>query len=196
MVVRENVAVVRENVFGTRLRVTQEYTTLLNDVEQFYFHEANLLDFRRYNDWLDLLADDIRYFMPLVRNVRYGEWEREYSRQGEDLAWFDDDKENLIMRVRQIESGIHWAEEPSSRVSHLISNLMINEARPSLAEPTEVDTSCRFFVYRNRLMTETDQLVGKRLDTLRKIDGDWKITRRTLILDQNILLAKNITVLL
>jgi Ring hydroxylating beta subunit len=36
--------------------------------------------------------------------------------------------------------------------------------------------------------------VGKRSDTLRRIDSSWRIGRREIILDQNILLAKNLTV--
>ncbi|WP_370881320.1 aromatic-ring-hydroxylating dioxygenase subunit beta [Azospirillum rugosum] len=40
---------------------------------------------------------------------------------------------------------------------------------------------------------EVDIYVGKRRDTLRKLDGAWKIARREIFLDQNVLLAKNIT---
>jgi 3-phenylpropionate/cinnamic acid dioxygenase small subunit len=36
--------------------------------------------------------------------------------------------------------------------------------------------------------------VGKRTDTLRRIGGAWKLARREIILDQNVLLAKNLTV--
>jgi 3-phenylpropionate/cinnamic acid dioxygenase small subunit len=52
---------------------------------------------------------------------------------------------------------------------------------------------CRFLVYRNRVETETDFLIGKREDTLRKVDGAWKIAERKITLDQNVLLAKNLT---
>jgi 3-phenylpropionate/cinnamic acid dioxygenase small subunit len=41
--------------------------------------------------------------------------------------------------------------------------------------------------------TETDLLVGKREDQLRRINGDWKIARRKIVLDQSVLLAKNLT---
>ncbi len=51
----------------------------------------------------------------------------------------------------------------------------------------------RFLVYRNRVETETDLLVGKREDLLRRVDGGWRIARRKIILDQNVLLAKNLT---
>jgi 3-phenylpropionate/cinnamic acid dioxygenase small subunit len=47
---------------------------------------------------------------------------------------------------------------------------------------------------RNRVETETDFFVGKREDILRKVDGRWKIARREILLDQNVLLAKNLAV--
>ena len=58
----------------------------------------------------------------------------------------------------------------------------------------EVTTNSRFIVYRNRVETETDFFVGKRQDVLRKVEGQWKIASREITLDQNVLLAKNLTV--
>ena len=49
-------------------------------------------------------------------------------------------------------------------------------------------------MYRSRGETEHDFYVGGRRDTLRQVDGAWKIARRTIILDQNVLLAKNVSV--
>jgi 3-phenylpropionate/cinnamic acid dioxygenase small subunit len=163
------------------------------EIAAFLYREAELLDERRYREWLDLLADDIRYWMPMRRNVKFGEGEREFTRAGTDIAWFDEGKDTLTRRVRQIQTGIHWAEEPQSRIAHLVSNVMIVEASPSLAEPQEVAVKCRFLIYRNRVETETDLLVGKREDTLRRAGDDWQIARRTIILDQNVLLSKNLT---
>jgi nitrite reductase/ring-hydroxylating ferredoxin subunit len=51
-----------------------------------------------------------------------------------------------------------------------------------------------FIVYRSRGETEQDFYVGARRDTLRNVDGTWKIARRTIILDQNVLLAKNVSI--
>jgi 3-phenylpropionate/cinnamic acid dioxygenase small subunit len=64
---------------------------------------------------------------------------------------------------------------------------------PSAAEPAEVSVKCRFLVYRNRVETETDILVGKREDLLRRAEGEWRIARRKILLDQNVLLSKNLT---
>ena len=166
---------------------------LVQDVAEFLYREAELLDERRYEEWLALLADDIRYWMPMRRNVKFGEGEREFTREGTDIAWFDEGKDTLTRRVRQIQTGIHWAEEPQSRIAHLVTNVQVVEASLSLGEPQEVSVKCRFLVYRNRVETETDLLVGKREDVLRRVGDGWSITRRKIILDQSVLLSKNLT---
>ena len=166
---------------------------LVQDIAELFYREAELLDERRYEEWLALLADDIRYWMPMRRNVKFGEGEREFTRPGTDIAWFDEGKDTLTRRVRQIQTGIHWAEEPQSRIAHLVSNVQLVEATPSVGEPREVTAKCRFLIYRNRVETETDILVGKREDVLRRVANDWQIARRKIILDQSVLLSKNLT---
>jgi 3-phenylpropionate/cinnamic acid dioxygenase small subunit len=166
---------------------------LQREIEEFLYREADLLDERRYEDWLALVAEDVRYWMPMRRNVKVGEPEREFTRAGHDINWFDEGKETLSRRVKQILTGMHWAEEPVSRISHMVSNVRLLEANPSWAEPAEVAVKCRFLIYRNRVETETDFLVGKREDLLRRVDGDWQIARRKIVLDQNVLLTKNLT---
>lgn len=166
---------------------------LAEEVAQFLYAEAEMLDERRHDDWLALLADDIRYWMPMRRNVRYGDTEREFTRETEDVNWFDEGKDTLTRRVRQIQTGIHWAEEPQSRITHMVSNVMLLAVTPNAAEPRKVVAKSRFLIYRNRVETETDLLVGKREDTLRRVDGGWQIARRKIILDQNVLLTKNLT---
>ncbi len=105
----------------------------------------------------------------------------------------DEGKETLAQRVRQIQTGIHWAEEPKSRMSHLVTNVRVVGAEPNVDAPERVRTRCRFIVYRNRQESEVDLLVGKRNDTLVRFAESWKISRREILLDQNVLLAKNLT---
>jgi len=166
---------------------------LKQEIEEFLYREADLLDERRYEEWLALLAEDVRYWMPMRRNVKFGEEEREFTRAGQDISWFDEGKETLTRRVKQIQTGIHWAEEPVSRISHMVSNVRLVEVTPSAEAPAEVLVKSRFLVYRNRVETETDILVGKREDLLRRADGKWQIARRKIVLDQNVLLTKNLT---
>ena len=170
------------------------YYRLKADVEDFYFHEADLLDDRRFRDWLELLTEDITYFMPIRRNVKFGQHAaRENTRRGEGISWFDEDKWTLTKRVEQILTGVHYAEEPLSRITHMVSNVQIKGARPEIGEAQELDVSSRFLVYQNRVQYETYIFVGRRNDTLRLTEKGWKIARREILLEQNILLAKNLT---
>ena len=127
--------------------------------------------------------------MPLARNRAYGDWSDEWTREGKDLNWFDEGKFEVEQRVKQIATGVHWAEEPVSRTCHMFSNLQI-----TASEDDSVRTRCRFIVYRNRTETETDFLVGKRNDLLRRdSEHGFRIAERQIFLDQNVLLAKNLT---
>ena len=165
----------------SRLLVKQE-------VEDFLYHEAELLDERRYEEWLDLFTDDAHYWMPMRRNVPADESAREFTRDGTDVNWFDEGKDTLTRRVKQIRTGVHWAEQPPSRICHMVSNVQILSASAD-----EVAVKSRFLLYRNRVETETDMLVGKREDLLRRVNGEFQIARRKIILDQSVLLAKNLT---
>jgi 3-phenylpropionate/cinnamic acid dioxygenase small subunit len=166
---------------------------LKDEIEQFLYREAELLDERRYEEWLELFTDDVQYWMPMRRNVPHDEMEREFTRAGHDVNWFDEGKDTLTRRVKQILTGVHWAEEPPSRICHVVSNVQVLAVSPNGAAPAEVTVKSRFLIYRNRVETETDLLVGKREDTLRRSGGSWKIARRKIVLDQNVLLAKNLT---
>jgi len=179
----------------TELKRDLHYYELKARIEDFLYDEAEMLDERRFSDWLDVLADDLVYVMPIRRNVKYGEHAaHENTRAGRDICWFDEDKWTLSKRVEQLQTGIHWAEEPLSRVCHIVTNVQLVEARPSVEDVREAVVRSRFLIYQNRVETETYFLVGKRTDVLRK-DGElWKIARREIILDQNVLLSKNLTV--
>jgi len=170
-----------------RLLLKEELTGFLN-------HEAELLDDGRYEEWLDLLADDLRYAMPLRLNVHHDDVAaRGTTRPGDEVCWFDEGKATLTKRVEQIRTGVHWAEEPFSRITRMVANIQVVEHRPGAGEAT---VSSRFLLYRNRVADETDLFVGRRTDTLRRRAGagsGWQLRRRLILLDQNVLLAKNLT---
>ena len=108
---------------------------LKQEIEEFLYYEADLLDERRYEDWLALVAEDVRYWMPMRRNVKVDDREREFTREGRDISWFDEGKETLARRVGQILTGVHWAEEPPSRICHMVSNVEVLQAMPAGPSP-------------------------------------------------------------
>jgi 3-phenylpropionate/cinnamic acid dioxygenase small subunit len=161
---------------------------LQREIEAFLYREADLLDERRFEEWLALFTEDARYWMPIRRNAPPDAPERERTREGVDVNWFDEGKDTLSRRVAQIRTGVHWAEEPPSRTCHMVTNVQIVRT-----DGDEAAVRSRFLLYRNRVETETDLLVGKREDTLRRVAGQWRIARRMILLDQSVLLVKNLT---
>ncbi|MBS7789880.1 3-phenylpropionate/cinnamic acid dioxygenase subunit beta [Roseococcus sp. SDR] len=162
------------------------------EIEEWLLAEADLLDARRYRDWLALLHPEVRVAMPIARNLAPALLAREErTRAGQDVMWVDEGFRTLEQRVRQLETGIHWAEEPASRVTRLISGVRILEAAPD-----RVLAGCRFILHRNRLEDETDLLIGRRRDTLLRAGEGWLLHRREVLLDQSVLHAKNLTTFL
>ncbi|WP_455886206.1 3-phenylpropionate/cinnamic acid dioxygenase subunit beta [Pseudomonas rustica] len=171
-----------------------EHLDITPEIASFFYYEADLMDERRYNEWLDLLHEDIKYFMPMRRNVKFGQHaEKENTKLGSDISWFDEGKWTLTKRVEQILTGVHYAEEPLSRISHLITNVRVLEQSKAENGLRTVKTSCRFMVYLNRVEYEVNTMVGKRYDTLVETEDGWRVLEREIILDQNVLLVKNLT---
>jgi len=171
----------------------------LREVEQFLYREARLLDDRRFHEWLELFTDDVRYWMA-GRSSRYPrsskaiatmDRDQETERtNADDLAILDETKATLGGRIARLDTGMAWAEDPPSRTRHIIANI---EVEPGDAA-SELKVYSNFMVYRSRSETEQDFYVGARQDILRRVDGTWKIAYRKLILDQNVLLAKNVSI--
>lgn len=175
---------------------TLEQLQLQYQVETFFKREAEALDNRRFDDWLAMLAEDLTYHMPIRRNVKLGQHaKRENTDPNQDISWFNEDKWTLGKRVAQIKTGVHWAEEPLSRVCHVVSNVLVHDVRPLPDGGSEVDVSNRFVIYQNRVDYDTTLFVGKRYDTLRRnADDFWQLAKREIILDQSVLLGKTLTV--
>lgn len=166
------------------------------EVEQYYYEEAELLDDGRFTDWLDLLADDLHYWMPTRTNRLRRQQALAIAAPGE-AAFYDETKESLAWRIRRFDSGMAWAEDPPSRTRHLVTNVVVRHAEIDDVAGTDTgDLVVRsaFLVWRNRLERESTIYAGGRTDLLRReADGRLLVARRTILLDQNILLAKNIS---
>lgn len=183
-------------------------------VQQFYFHEAELLDEGRYADWLELFDDDLHYWLPTRSNRTRRQQALSVARPGE-AAFYDETKDSLAWRIRRYDSGMAWSEDPPSRTRHVISNIVVRRRPAADGEVTgsaaggssapgsegagtegarEFTARSAFMVYRSRLEREVDIYAGSRTDLLRlHPDGSLRVARRTILLESNVLLAKNIS---
>jgi 3-phenylpropionate/cinnamic acid dioxygenase small subunit len=165
---------------------------LRRQIEDFYYLEAELLDDRKLREWLDLFTDDTRYWMPIRHNPaqRPVDLAEELSKPGEGY-YFDDNKKTLTVRIERVYAKNAWAEQPPSRTRHFVSNV-----RVKTDNGTEIEVDSNFLVYRTRMESDQDLFAGAKKDVLRRVNGGFKIARRTIILDQAVLSAKNISIFL
>ncbi len=157
------------------------------EVEKFFYDEAALLDAHRYQDWLDLFTEDAFYFMPLRRTRMQREMDKEFTQPGE-MAFFDDTKAQLASRVNKLLTGKSWSEDPPSRTRHLITNVRVVEDNGA-----ELCVESNFHLYRTRLKSEETSWIGSRRDVLRRERGSFQIAKRTIFLEQTVLLSRNLS---
>ena len=157
-------------------------------VSDLLIMEAEYLDNRQFEDWLELLTKDIEYTAPI-----------RVSRKSpaidviDDIGHFDDTLASLTLRVRRLRTDVAWAEDPPSHTRRLITNIRIRHAD----EEDELDVRSNLLLFRSRGDRGTyDLIVGERHDRFREVAGQWRIARRRAILDQNSLGTKNLGVFL
>ena len=158
---------------------------LRNEVEQFYYEEAASLDEKRFHDWLDYFSDDAHYWLPIRRTRTVDQMDQEFTGPDE-MAYFDDDKAMLEMRVRKLDTGYSWSEDPPSRTRHMMT-------KGSDKVDGEYTVETNFILYRTRLNSEEDMWVGVRRDQIRRDGDSFKIADRKIFLDQTVILSKNLS---
>jgi benzoate/toluate 1,2-dioxygenase subunit beta len=150
-------------------------------VEGFLFREARLLDEREYTAWLALYADDATYWIPS------GHDDADPMRE---VSIVYDRHSQMRERVWRLESGLAYAQEPSSRTAHVIANVEIagDEDGQVTARSTFVIAEFR---RERRLMH-----AGRCLHHLRPDGDDFLITLKKVDLVDNDGHLGNLSVLL
>ena len=138
-------------------------------IEDFLYDEAALLDEWRLDEWLELLTDDASYYVPST-DTPDGDHRT-------TLFLIADDAVRLRSRVKQLMGKSAHAETPRSRTRRLISNVRVRER-----EGETIQVTANFVVYRMRYEL-MDTYVGRYEYTLVQRDETLKIKERRAILD-------------
>jgi len=157
-----------------------------NEVFQWLVTEAEILDERRYAEWMDLLTDDVVYRMP-VRVTASPHLEGTL----EGMDHFDEDRYSLQRRVDRFATEHAWTEDPPSRTRHLVTNVRCREGERE--DETVVRSSLLLFRSRGD-QREPDFVVGERRDLFRRVDGALKLARREFLVDESVLRTQNLAV--
>ena len=158
---------------------------LRHEFETVLIDEYWLLDNSQFEDWLDLMSDDIRYWAPVRENLDRGE---ENFFQPDLLTHFDENKTEMGLRVARLRTGSAHAEEPPSRRRHFVSNIKILEA----PDTNKIKVASNFIIFRSRPGHEEHLFVGSRRDQWVRSNNDWRLQERLIIFDHDII--ENITV--
>jgi 3-phenylpropionate/cinnamic acid dioxygenase small subunit len=99
----------------------------LREVEQFLFRQADLLDERRWGDFIELFADDGLYWMPASPEQTTGE--------GVPSIYYED-RNHMTVRMKRVTHPHAWSQSPMWGTSHLVSNVAIEKEDPRTGEIT------------------------------------------------------------
>ena len=89
-----------------------------HEIQQFLFHEAQLLDERRWDDWLDLFLETAEYWVPY-------EWGQQSAT--DHVSLFYEDVTLLRLRIDRLKNELSPLEWPPSRTNHHISNVTVED---------------------------------------------------------------------
>jgi 3-phenylpropionate/cinnamic acid dioxygenase small subunit len=157
-----------------------------NQVLQFYYREARLFSGKQYRQWLEDMVDPgIHYWLPIA-DLRH----RADRRPPPEFipSIYDDNYVDLDERIRRLETGLVWMEDPPSRIRHLVTNVEAYATEDS----SEFDSFSNFLVCRNTGDTDETILIGGREDRLRVHDGDLKLLRRKVTIGQRVIKDTNL----
>lgn len=154
------------------------------EVRDFLFFEAELLDAGCYREWLELVTEDVHYFVP-VRVTRERGAPTDLI---ETMGHMDEDHDSLEMRVLRLDTEAAWAEDPPSRSRHFVTNIRVATGEGE----EELAVRSNLLLYRTRGdIPHFDMVSCERHDMLRREEGSLRLANRRVILDQSTALTHN-----
>lgn len=112
-------------------------------LSDFVYAEARMLDEQRFEDWLKLFAEDGYYWMPLARD-------QQDPRLHTSLLY--EDKLLLKIRVERLSGQRTFSQQPMSRSHHLLQAPTVEASNPATGE---YSVRCAFHYVETRLDAQT-----------------------------------------
>jgi len=85
----------------------------LEALTRFVYHEAQLVDEKRFDEWYELFTDDAYYWMPLTRNQPDGE---------NHTSLFYEDKLLLRVRIERLKNPRSFSQHQPSFCQHVLQS--------------------------------------------------------------------------
>lgn len=145
-----------------------------DEAEDLLYQEARLLDERRFGEWLELMTDDIRYWIPswLTESDTVTDVTKEVS-----LLYYD--RSALVDYVARTQSGEAHIMEPPARSDRLVTNVLVTD-------PDAGVVRAKWLLHQFRRGTQ-DIFAGDCEYHLRREEGTLRIAVKTLRLSNSTL---------
>ncbi|HWA37813.1 MAG TPA: aromatic-ring-hydroxylating dioxygenase subunit beta [Burkholderiales bacterium] len=130
-------------------------------IEQFLYRQSDLLDTKRWQDWIDLFTPEGIYWMPPDRS--YTTWDGQ-------PAIFAEDKNLMTVRMNRVLHPDAWSQRPLWETNHVVSNVVVTKARPN----GDVEVKSRFHMMELR-RDDVRHFAGQYTHHLKKTKTGYKI---------------------
>jgi len=131
-------------------------------VEQFLYQQADILDERKWDEWLDIFTDDGKYWMPADPEQTTGE--------GLPNIFYED-QYLMEMRILRVQHPYAHSQKAGHRCSHVVSNVIIESEDEATGD---IVCTSRFHMVEYRL-DEQRYFGGKYTHTLKNTDAGYQI---------------------
>lgn len=142
------------------------------EVEEFLYGEASLLDNWRLDEWLALFCEDARYLVPIAGAPEDSDPENE-------LFYINDDHFLLSERIHRLQKDNAHAEFPHSLCRRLVTNVRILRSSKE-----HVEVASNFLTFRTKA-GKTDTYFGHHKYEIVPTNGGLRIRRKMSFIDQH-----------
>ncbi|MGE0684264.1 MAG: aromatic-ring-hydroxylating dioxygenase subunit beta [Candidatus Binatia bacterium] len=140
-------------------------------VEAFLYKEARLADEARYAEWEALWTDDALYWVPATTDPNV-----DPSKQ---ISHIYDNRNRIATRIKLLQSGHRYSQEPASSMRRLISNLEIEKT-----DNGEFIVGANFLLVELSIQAkhETHLWAGRMIHRLRWVNDELKMSQKKIVL--------------
>lgn len=135
-------------------------------VSDFIFHECQLADESRWDEWEALLADDMHYWVPVAGAD---------ADPDRDVSIINDNRSRLRTRLKQLKTGTRHSQAPLSVMRRMLSNMVILLADDGL---TEVEANFVIYEYQTQSMMALNTWPGRVRYRLRASGESFEIVQK------------------
>jgi 3-phenylpropionate/cinnamic acid dioxygenase small subunit len=139
-------------------------------VVEFLYHEARLADEARYAEWLALWTDEGVYWVPATTDPD--------ATPDTHLSHVYDNRARLDTRIKLLQTGMRYSQEPASLMRRLVSNVEVAAAGGELV----VESNFILAELSVQAKHEMHWWAGRTTHRLRRVNGELRMAGKKVVL--------------